>query len=40
MYKEYVVNVVNNFKMETMKDSQDLYLKCDVLLLVDAFKNL
>ena len=26
--------------MKTMKDYHDFYLKCDVLLLADVFKNL
>ena len=39
--KEYghVLKVWNKFKMKTMKDCQDLYLKCEVLLLVDVFEK-
>ena len=40
--KEYkhVLNVWNRFEMKTMKDYHDLYLKCDILLLEDVFRNL
>ena len=34
---EHVLNAWNKSEMKTMKDYQDLYLKCDVLLLADAF---
>ena len=36
---EYVLKVWNKLEMKTMKDYQDLYLKCDVLLLVDVFEK-
>ena len=36
---EHVLNVWNKFEMKTMKDYHDLYLKCDVLLLVDVFEK-
>ena len=35
---EHVLNVWKKFKVKTMKDYHGLYLKCDVLLLVDVFK--
>ena len=31
---------LNDFEIKTMKDHHNLYLKCDVLLLADAFQNL
>ena len=34
---EHVPNVCNKFEMKRMKDYQDLYLKCDVLLLANVF---
>ena len=37
---EHLFNVWNKFKMNTMKDYHDFYLKCDVLLLPDVFENL
>ena len=37
---ELVFNVWNKFKMKTMKDYHDLYLKCDVLFLADVFEKL
>ena len=40
--KEYghVFNVCKKFEMKTMKDYHDLYLKCDVLLLLaDMFEK-
>ena len=39
--KEYenILNVWNNFEMETMKNYHDLNLKCNVLLLADAFEK-
>ena len=38
---EHVLNVWNKFEMKTMKDYQDLHLKCDVLLLAvfQKFRN-
>ena len=39
--KEYghVLKVWNKFEMKTKKDCHDLYLKCDVLLLVGVFEK-
>ena len=37
---EHVLNVWNKFETKTMKDCHDLYLKFDVLLLVDVFENI
>ena len=36
---EHVLNVWNKFEIKLMKDYHNLYLKCDVLLLVDVFEN-
>ena len=36
---EHALNVWNKFEMKTMKDFQDLYLKCDVLLSADVFEK-
>ena len=36
---EHVLNVCNKLELKTIKDYQDLYLKCDVLLLIDVFKK-
>ena len=36
---EHVLNVWNKFEMKMMKDYQDFYLKCDVLLLADVFEK-
>ena len=36
---EHVLKVWNKFKMKTIKDFHDLYLKCDVLLLADVFEK-
>ena len=36
---EHVLNVCNKLEMQTMKDSHNLYLKCDVLLLADVFEK-
>ena len=35
----HVHNVWNKFEMNKMKDYHDMYLKCDVLLLVDVFEK-
>ena len=39
--KDYVhaINVCNVFKMNTMSDYHDLYLKTDVLMLTDVFEK-
>ena len=39
--KEYkhVLNVCKKFERKTMKDYQNLYLKCDVLLLADKIEK-
>ena len=37
---EHVLKVWKKFEMKTMKDYDDLYLKCDVLLLADVFEKL
>ena len=34
---EHVLNVCNKFEKKAMYDYQDLYFKCDVLLLADVF---
>ena len=36
---EHDLKVWNNFEMKTMKYYKHLYLKCDVLLLVDVFEK-
>ena len=36
---EHVLNVWNKFEMKTMGDFHYLYLKCDILLLVDVFEK-
>ena len=36
---DYVLNVWNKSEMKTMKNYHDLYLKCDVLSLTDAFEK-
>ena len=37
---EHVLNVWKKFEMKTIKDYDDLYLKCDVLLLADVFEKI
>ena len=39
--KEYepILKVWKEFEIETMKNYHDLYLKCSILLLADAFEN-
>ena len=36
---KHVLNVWKNFEMKTIINYHDLYLKCDVLLLADVFRN-
>ena len=36
---EHVLNVWNKFEMKIMKDYDDLYLACDVLLLANVFEK-
>lgn len=36
---EHFLNVWKDFKMNTVKDQHDLYLKADVLILACAFKT-
>ena len=36
---EHVLEVWDIFEMKKMKDYHDLYLKCDVLLLVDVLEK-
>ena len=36
---EHVLNDWKKFEMKTMEDYHDLYLKCDVILLVDVFEK-
>ena len=36
---EHTPKVWNTFEMQSMKDYLDLYLKCDVLLLIDMFEK-
>ena len=36
---EHILKVWNTFLMKKMEDDHNLYLKCDVLLLVDAFEK-
>ena len=35
----YAINAWNTFKMNTMGDYHDLYLKTDILLLADVFER-
>ena len=37
---DHVLNVWNKFEMKMMKNYHQLYLKCDVLFLVDVLKDL
>ena len=37
---DHVFNIWNKFGMKTMKEHNDLYLKCHLLLLADVFENL
>ena len=36
---EHALNVWNKFETKTMKDCQELYLKCNVLLLAYVFEK-
>ena len=36
---EHILNVSNKFEMKTKKDYHNLYLKCYVLFLVNAFEK-
>ena len=36
---EYFLNVLNKFEMKTIRYYNDLFLKCDVLLLADVFEK-
>ena len=36
---EHLLNVWNKFKMKTLKDYHDLYLKCNFLFLADVFEK-
>ena len=36
---EHALNVWSKFKMKTMKDYHNLFLKCEVLLLADVFEK-
>ena len=36
---EHVLKVWNKFEMKTKEDYHDLYLKCNILLLADAFEK-
>ena len=36
---KHVFKVSNKFEMKTMKNYHNLYLKCDALLLADAFQK-
>ena len=38
-YYDHTTNVWNKFNMKTFGDYHDIYLKSDVLLLADIFKN-
>ena len=36
---EHVLKASNKFEIKTMKDYHDLYLKCDILLIVEVFEK-
>ena len=36
---EHVLKVLDRFKLKTMKDYHDLYLKCDITLLANVFEK-
>ena len=36
---EHVLSVWNKFQMKTIKDYHNLYLKCDVLLILHVFEK-